>query len=33
MMRGGAGCKATTSTRQKATVADPGVLQQMTLLK
>jgi hypothetical protein len=33
MMPGGAGCIATTSARQKATVVDPGVLQQMTLLK
>jgi hypothetical protein len=32
-MRGGTGCKAATSARQKATVVDPGVLQQMTLLK
>jgi hypothetical protein len=33
MAQSKAGCITTTSTRQKATVVDPGVLQQMTLLK
>jgi hypothetical protein len=32
-IRDKAGCFTTTSARQKTTVVDPGVLQQLTLLK